>query len=218
MLASFSGLVVIFSKAGGLHMRKLIVNLMAVLALGSAGQSMAGPVTFDLGSANVSLTSFSGWGGAPLLTPADLSSLGSRQLSLGDTWEFDLFSIQLPALGAGTGTVSASLFFDLPTDAVATGNATGAYASFLLGSFGSLEWTSQPTVLSLQGGGSYSVAFQNLTGLTLGRTANVHAILTLLAEPGELGTPEPGTLALLGLGMLGVALASRRRGPAVRAS
>jgi hypothetical protein len=199
-------------------MRKLMVALAGVVALGSAGQAMAGPVTFDLGSANVSLTSFNGIGGTPVLTPYDFSGLGSRQLSLGDTWEFSLFSIKLPALGAGVGTVSASLFFDLPTDAVATGSANGAYASFILGSFGSLEWTSQPTILSLQGGGSYSVAFQNLTGLTLGRTTDVHAILTLLAEPGELGTPEPGTLALLGLGMLGVALASRRRGVAARAT
>lgn len=199
-------------------MRKLMVALAGVLALGSAGQAMAGPVTFDLGSVNVGLTSFNGFGPAPVLTPADFSALGSRQLSLGDTWEFNLFSIQLPALGVGTGTVSASLFFDLPTNAVATGSATGAYASFILGSLGSLEWTSQPTILSLQGGGSYSVAFQNLTGLTLGRTTDVRAILTLLAEPGELGTPEPGTLALLGLGMLGVALASRRRGAATRAS
>ena len=97
--------------------------------------------------------------------------------------------------------------FENPTGAPdITNSANGSFFSFLI-TVGDLTWTTQPGQFSLADGTKYSVVFENLSGFTFGSSVDVHAFLTLNTEP----VPEPGTIALLGLGMLGVMFASRRQ-------
>lgn len=197
-------------------MRKSVAAAVAVLALGLTTSASAVPVTFDLGSdSSVAITEFSGgWlcsltdcGAVVTLNP-HLGSL-TRTLNAGEQWTFDFFSVRLHGLGGGTGDLFASLAFDAPTSA---GNAEGGgNARFFTGfvfSAGDLIWN-QPGNFSLADGTSYSVFFEDLMGITLGTRVNVRATLALNSEP--VGVPEPGMLGLLGLGMLGIGFAKRRR-------
>ena len=199
-------------------MKKLICGIAGVLALGIAGTAAAVPVTFELDAqtSSVSLTSFQGdflchaTNCQPTfsLNP-QLESL-SRTLTAGQTWAFDLFSIDFHGVGGGSGSLSASLGFDAPSTAkVATGSGVGGFFNFIVTS-GNLQWTSQPGSFNLSDGTRYSVLFENLSGITFGKT-DVRAFLTLNTEPGAVGVPEPGTLTLFGLGLLGIGLANRRR-------
>jgi hypothetical protein len=192
----------------GASMKKLLCGLALVAGLGSAVQANASPVLFDLSPAStVLLTSFQGVGGAPTLIVNPNLGSASALLKAGETWTIDLFSIAFPLVGSGSGTISANLGFDNPTGAPdINDSAQGSFFSFFL-TLGDLIWTTQPGQFSLADGTKYSVVFENLSGFTVGRSVDVHAFLTLNTEP----VPEPGTIALLGLGMLGVIFASRRQ-------
>lgn len=190
-------------------MKKLLCSFAGVAALGLSLQANAVPVYFDISAASTArLVEFEG-------TEKPVITVNSRELdrqraslSAGDEWSFKFFSIVLPAAGWGSGTIDASLLFDKPTDAEdAGGSATGSFFSFFIGSLGELVWDTQPGLFSLANGATYSVLFQDRHGITPGQKVDVRAYLTLHSE----GVPEPGMLALFGLGVLGVMLANRRR-------
>jgi hypothetical protein len=192
----------------GLAMKKILWGLAVIAGLGAAAQANAGPVLFDLApESTVVLTSFDGKGGAPALIVNPNLASQSALLKAGETWTIDLFSIAFPQVGAASGTISAFLGFDSPAGAPdIQDSAKGSLFSFLV-NFGELTWTSQPGQFSLSDGTKYSVVFENLSGATLARSVDVHAYLTLDTEP----VPEPGTMALLALGVLGVMYVSRRQ-------
>jgi hypothetical protein len=189
-------------------MKKLLCGLAVLVGLGAAVQADAGPVLFDIASeSTVLLTNFEGNGGEPTLIVNPNLGSQSALLKAGDTWTIDLFSIAFPLIGSGSGTISALLGFDQPASAPdINDSASGSFWSFFI-THGDLTWATQPGQFSLSDGTKYSVVFENLSGFTVGRSVDVHAFLTLVTEP----VPEPGTMALLALGVLGVMYASRRQ-------
>ena len=195
--------------------KRILQAIVAIAALGAGGQASAIPVTFDLGASHVSVTNFEGgWlcdltgCGATVSLNPNLGSL-SRTLSAGESWTFDFFSIAFHGLGGGAGSLSATLGFDAPTDAVAAGSGVGSFFTAFLLSGGSLQWTAQPGTFVLDDGSSYSVAFENLSGIVLGTQANVRARLTLNNES-TISVSEPRVLTLLGLALLALGLVGRR--------
>jgi hypothetical protein len=205
-------------KGMAMKLAKTIQAVAGLAALGFGANASAVPVMFDLADgpeSSVSITSMSttcvlgGCGASVSLNPL-LDSL-SATLNPGESWSFDFFSIDLYGLGAGSGTLSASLGFDAPTGAPNAGGS--ASSSFLSAGFffsaGTLSWTTQPGLFSLADGTSYSVQFEDLAGITLGNSVNVRALLSLASAPAAV--PEPGTLALFGLALLGVGLTARKR-------
>jgi hypothetical protein len=197
-----------------LLMKKLLCSLAGVVALGLGFQASAGPVVFTIDEVKASVATFSGFGEPDVDPNYDL--IGQHaDLYAGQTAVFDFFSITFPSIGIGTGKISASLGFKGNyKDAI--GSADGSFFSFIVNA-GELIWTKQPGLFSLVDGTSYTVLFENLHGITLGKSVDVRAYLTLNSGPNSESVPEPGTLVLLGLGMLGVALVSRRQLAAQRA-
>lgn len=204
-------------------MRKLLPSLIGFASIGFSAAAAAIPVTFDLSGgpkSSVAITNFQGGGlcawtdcGASVTLNPGIDSL-TQTLSAGQTWSFDLFSINFHGLGSGSGTLAANLGFDAPTGApTASGNGVGDFFSGFLFTAGALHWTTQPGSFTLADGTNYSIFFDDLYGVTLGSAVNVRAKLTLIDEPdAATNVPEPSTLGIMGIGLLGLGFATRRRG------
>lgn len=202
-------------------MKRLVRNLIGLGVLAWTFTASATPVTFDLdgSSSSVEVVNFNSGlicglvgCGIDVELNSQLDSL-SATLNPGDSWSFAFFDLSFWGLGGGTGTIAATLGFDTPLGApVASGSGSGSFGT-LFGALtgGSLSWITQPGTFWLADGTGYSVVLEDLFGLT-GSSATVNGTITLIQGPnGSVSVPEPGTMGLLGLALLGMGLSSRRK-------
>lgn len=206
-------------------MRALFKAMVATAAVAAPLYANAIPVTFDLAGGSksaVEVTNFSPSGGlgglACLLSGCGVdaslvSNLGSQQraLNVDESWTFDFFNLDFHGVGSGSGQITASLGFDLPSGAPNAGG-DGFGSLFTLGfiTLGSLDWATNDYDFLLGDGTAYRVSLNDLSGIT-GGSATVTGTITLRSGPGTIKVPEPTTLGLFGIGLLALGLMGRRR-------
>ena len=127
-------------------------------------------------------------------------------LDVGSSWTFDFFDIFVGGLGGSDNVnVMATLAFSSP-EVMSAASGQGSFFTFFgLVSGGSLIWN-QPELLSLNDGSALQVVFEDLHQIGFGNSTSVSATVSRYAA-----VPEPGTLALLGFGLLAGGLVRRKR-------
>lgn len=195
-----------------------IFGATGVLALLSfAGTAQAGAILVDPSTADSSVSieiddCFLCWSYAYHEFSDDLDDIFAY-MEIGDSWTFDFFDIIVGGATYGTeAIVQATLGFTSPTTAT-SGTGTGSYATAYVPfigwvAAGVLEWD-QPNAIDLGDGSWLQVEFENIDEAGFGNRTTVSATVSRYGN--SVAVPEPATLGLLGIGLLGIGIASRRR-------
>jgi hypothetical protein len=204
------------------EMRKQFTALLVGAALMMlAGVVGATPVSFDVaggtGGSNVSVTNQNS-----LLTPFDNGTISAALVGNLDAQLFTLGNNESKIIDFFTLTVSgfslkeaynvrATLAFDVP-DIDAIGSGKGSFTTFFgCLSAGTLTWdpATIPDFFTVNGN-TVKVDFESGYAFGFGDTATIHATITNQGG-GSAPVPEPGTMMLLGVGMLGLVIFGKRR-------
>ena len=188
-------------------------------ALAAAGPAQAAQITdpsmtFEPSTENSSV-SYTGLeiGDEPTVSLSD--SLEGSAFEVGyDPVSFEFFDIGLPDNGIGGGSIEATLAFSQPESLSGDGKAGMVYGAVSLlgeinGSGNALHWKEQPEPLETANGSVFSLEFSDILDLEKGHDYTVTA--TMKGQSIN-QVPEPGTLALLGAGLLGIGARSRLKG------
>lgn len=201
---------------GGLNQMKNISKrlVVAALAVGAlfAGNVWATPVTFTPNAvqSSVIVTDYARWG--DLIATQVLTS---TPFTLGDgaTQTLDFFTLDASGYALSRDyTIEAILAFSSPQIA-GTGSGGGKFTQ-ISGwvSAGTLTWdpSTLPDTFLLADGNTIKVNFESGATINCDDTTLLHAYVTNLGG-GVAPVPEPGTVVLVGAGLLGLAIYGKRR-------
>ena len=146
----------------------------------------------------------------------DLGDIGF-DLDAGGSHSFPFFDLTVSGFGKGTADIMATLAFDQPVDASGkgvsgTGGGDGAWFTIMgIFSGGKLLWTQQPGWIAISPTQSFHLNFRNIKAFGFGDTATVHATVTAGGKARVAAVPEPGTIMLMGIGLVCLARFGRRK-------
>jgi hypothetical protein len=190
--------------------------LFVAALLAAASSAHAVPITFTVDGVSAT-TSGVTIGSTVTVTPsAELTPAPGMPLDytfeLDDTAgpvskTFDFLDVTVTGIGAVAGYIDAALNFSSPVSQGASGVLGGFAVVLGIGSAGVLSVLNDPGPIAFDGG-MFDVDFIGFSTACLNCTTLSG---TVKAKVSVTSVPEPGTVSLLGAGLLALALSQRRR-------
>ena len=188
----------------------IVATSMLAVTAANASPMMIDPTRAG-SSVDARITSSSCWGCYIDATLARSLNSAEAALHVGDSMTFDFFHIEGGGkLGHANVAVEATLALGSVGESV-TATGHGGFVTILSTlTAGRLIWNhGSGSTISLGDGTFLGISFENLFEFGIGNTTTVSATIRRYASAASV--PEPGTAALLVVGVLALWLATRRR-------
>jgi hypothetical protein len=202
-------------------MKKILVILF-LLFLGISVNANATPITFDVDGqpdSYVKITDYSTAFGDTSISAllSDLDAIDNFTLNDNESKVIDFFTLSVEGGGIGTFSLEANLNLDAPV-LDASGDGSGGWGTVTLpwwlggGTYsgGLFWWEEAVQEFTLSDGNVVSISLLDGFALVEGSEVTITATITNHGG-GTAPVPEPATMLLLGIGLIGLAVGSRKK-------